>query len=161
MDGIALDLAAQVGEVGHPAVLGIQIVGDVRQSAVRRLRRRVGAVRRRRADDPGVGAQEAVDLGHRVGDAVEEDDVLGRDPRAWAPVDVLGQRLPGFHEALGGAVAPGVLDLDHLVDDVADPGHDLLALGYGVADVLPGDVHAVLAHDLAELDDLADGVRKL
>ena len=80
MDGIALDLAAQVGQVGHPPVLGVEVVGDVRQSAVRRLGRRVGAVGGRRADDPGVGAQETVDLGHRVGDAVEEDDVGGATP---------------------------------------------------------------------------------
>ena len=86
---------------------------------------------------------------------------VARHPGAGAPVDVLGQGLAGLHEALGGAVAPRVLDLDHVVDDVADPGHDLLALGDRVADVLPGDVHAVPAHDFAEPDDLADGVRQL
>ena len=74
---------------------------------------------------------------------------------------MLGEGLPGLHEAFGGAIAPGVLDLDNLVDDVADPGRDPLAFGDRVADVLPGHIDAVAADDFAERDDLTDGVRQL
>jgi len=75
----------------------------------------VRAVGRRGADDPGLAPQEPVNLGHGVADAVEEDDIAGRDAGTAALVDLLGQELAGLGHPGRVAVGPGAVVVDDLV----------------------------------------------
>src|SRR3990172_11497097 len=114
------------------------------------------AVCRRRTDDPGVGIQEAINLGDSIGHAIEEDDVISRDPRPAPCVDMGGKGFAHFHEALGGTIPPGALHLDDVMDYLANPTIDRLAFRDGVADILPDYLHSMLPHHIRELHDLAD-----
>ena len=107
MESLYLTFMPQVVQVGHPVVVRVQLVGQVLVAAVGGLGRGVRAVGGRGADDAGLAAQEAVHLGHGVADAVEEDDVVGRDLRAAAAVDLLGQELARGGHAGRVAVGPG------------------------------------------------------
>ena len=158
MESLYLHLHAQVVQVGHPAVVRVQLVRQVLVAAVGRLGRGVRAVGGRGADDAGLAAQEAVDLGHGVADAVEEDDVVGRDLHAAALVDLArpGTRASrarrrcrsSAQEASSSTISWRIWRIH---------GRDLLALLDRVADVLPGDLDP-RSRICRPTDDLADRV---
>src|SRR5690606_26517187 len=92
----------------------------------------------------------------RVPEPVEEHDVVRRDLDAAAPVDLSGQELPDLGHTLRVAVSPGLLLVDEVGDDVADPFGRHLPLVDRVADVLPRDLLTQGFDLVGRGDDLAD-----
>ncbi len=161
-DGVVvLGLALQFLHVREPAVHWVQRVGQVVVARVGGLGGGQGRIGRRWADHARLAPQEAEDLGHRVAQAVEEDDVVGRDPAAPTLVHVLGQEFPGGRHAHGVGVGVAGVVHNQLRDDGLHPVRELLALLNGVADVLPGDLHARLLEALGHGHNLADLVSQL
>ena len=100
--------------------------------------------------------QRAVDGRDGVAQAVEEDDVVGVDLHPAALVGAGGHELAGRLQPPGGAVTVGGVLVHGLGDDLLHPVGHLLALGDGVADVLPVDLDAHFLELLADADDVAD-----
>ncbi|OPZ95227.1 MAG: hypothetical protein BWY71_02308 [Planctomycetes bacterium ADurb.Bin412] len=142
-DGIVVfDLVFQVFQIGHPAAGGVQLIGQMLVAGMGRFRRRVGRIGRRRADDPGFAFQEAENLGHRIAQPVEKNDVIHGNPAAAPPIHLFGQECPGFGHSLGSHIPVGLIFRDQIDDDILDPLGQLLPLLDGIADVFPGDLDA-------------------
>ena len=109
----------------------------------------------------GVEARALDCNGNGIGDAVEEDDIRRGDVSARPLIHMSGESLASLAKTLRGAVAPRDVSIDDVMEDLADPGLDSLALGHRVSDILPSDVDPMLLHHLAELDDVPYRVREV
>jgi len=107
---------------------------------------------------PGCRFQAAIDLGNGIPQAVEKDDVIRGDLGTAALIGGLADKLAGFENAPGMAVAPGVVVHDSIRDDLLHPGRDLFSLDDRVADVLPVDGDATFLQFFSHVDDVADFV---
>ena len=153
---VVLDVVFEVLEVRVPEVVRIEDVGDRLDTGVGRLGGTVGGVAGRGHDHPGGGLEEAVDLGDGVAQAVEKDDVVRVDLHPAPRVGAGGHEFAGRLQPPGRAVAVGGVLVHGLGDDLLHPVGHLLALGNGVADVLPVDLDAHLLELFADANDVAN-----
>ena len=153
---VALHLPLQFVDVRRPVAVGIHPVGVRRKGGVEDLRQQVRGVGRLRHDDPRVDADGAVGAGDRVAQTVEEDDILRRDLRLSAPVDLFREEFAGRVHPLRRGIAVGAVLAQQVGEDLPHPVGNLLPLLDGIADVLPDHLDARPLQPVGHIHDVAD-----
>ena len=155
------DLAAQFLKVRFPAVCGVEPEMQRRCLGMAHFTKGVGGVGGRWHQYPCLGLQATVDLGNGVPQPVEEDDIVRSDLSAVALVGGLTDKLAGFQDAAGVAIAPAVIVHYGLGHDLFHPVRDLLSLDDRVTDVFPVDGDTAFLKFFRYVDNVADLVGQL